>query len=58
MHVGIWCLLATLDTQDDLTHDLEFLPVDAGLVLADERLVPFLCRDEIASVQWEEGNPF
>jgi hypothetical protein len=51
--------LCLLQTDDDFAHDLELLPVDtAGFFVADESLVAFLRRHEIAAVQWDVRNAF
>jgi hypothetical protein len=49
-------LLASLDSQHDLAHDLEFLPINPRPILADEGLVSFLGRDQVTPVQWQEWD--
>lgn len=45
LSLGVGALLASLDAEDHLPHDFEFLPVDAGFVLAHECLIAFFGRD-------------
>lgn len=50
------CLLTPLDAKNHLAHDLELLPVDSRLVLTDECLVSFFCRNKIPAMQREEWD--
>jgi hypothetical protein len=51
LSLGMRRLLASLNAENNLTHDLEFLPVDAGFVLADKCLVAFFSGDEVTAVE-------
>ena len=54
--VRVRSLLTALDAQHNLAHYFEFLPVDPGLVLADECLIAFFGGDQVAAVEWEEWD--
>lgn len=51
LSLGMRRLLASLDAENNLTHDLEFLPVDARFVLADKCLVAFFGGDKVTTVE-------
>jgi hypothetical protein len=56
LRLGVRSLLASLNAENNLTHNLEFLPVDARFVLAKESLIAFFGRDEVATVERKERN--
>jgi hypothetical protein len=56
LRLGVRSLLATLNAENNLTHDLEFLPVDARLVFANKSLIAFFGRDQVTTVERKEGD--
>lgn len=53
----IWDLLTLPNTDDDLAHDFEFLPIDASVLsYADVGFVTLLSENEISSVKWQKGD--
>jgi hypothetical protein len=51
LSLGMRRLLASLDAENNLAHDLKFLPVDARFVLADKCLVAFFSGDKVTAVE-------